>query len=419
MQKKNIFFKSFIYLCLVAVLFISGCAQKMNNSMHKKAGLPDNCKKNSSIPSIRCASTTSAHFDKQGTLWVAWYASGHVYVSRSNDKGQSFNQPVTVNRIPEFVYARGENRPKMAFGANGEIYLSWTQKLTEKRFSGYIRFSRSIDGGKRFSDPVTVNDHLEVTSHRFDALAVNKKGNIYIAWLDKRDLLAAEKAGKKYNGAAVYYALSTNNGKSFHKNKKIADNSCQCCRVAMAIDNKQLPVIAWRHIFGDNIRDHGIVSFSTPDQAKKFKRLSYDNWYIEGCPHHGPAISIANDDVYHTTWFNNATERHGLFYANSKDQAASFSTPLNFGDYEKSAAHPHVLSRGKQVYIVWKEFDGKKSYLYFKQSNDSGQSWSSPIMLAMASAPSDHPFVISDGKDVYASWHRIGEKYRLLKISKQ
>ena len=393
-----------------------GYSKGMDPSMHRNATVPDNCKK-IKIPTLQCAPTTSAHFDKKGVLWVAWSSSGHVYVSRSNDKGKTYNPPVSVNRTPELVYAKGENRPKLAFGNNDEIYVSWTKKLTEKRFSGHIRFSRSIDGGKFYSDPVTVNDHLEITSHRFDSIAVNKKGDIYIAWLDKRDLLAAKRAGKKYNGSALYYAVSTDEGRTFLKNKKIADTSCECCRTAIAIDTDQLPVIVWRHIFGDNIRDHGIVKFSQRNQPGKMKRLSYDKWHIEGCPHHGPSISIAADGIYHTTWFNNAPERHGLFYANSTDKTATFSTPINFGNYDKSAAHPHVLSRGKQVYIVWKEFDGKQSSLYLKQSYDSGRSWSKPKQLATTTATTDHPFVISDRQNVYASWHKIGENFNLLKIS--
>jgi len=169
-----------------------------------------------------------------------------------------------------------------------------------------------IDGRKHFSEPVTVNDDHEITGHRLDALAANRRGDIYIAWLDKRDLLVAKVAGKKYTGAALYYALSTVRGKTFHKNKKIADSTCQCCRVAIAIDHKQLPVIVWRYIFADNIWDHAIVNFKQADQADKPIRLSHDNWHIEGCPYHGPAISIA-DGVYHVTWFNNAPQAHGLY----------------------------------------------------------------------------------------------------------
>ena len=113
-----------IFLSLVAwiVVLQPSYSKGMDPSMHRNATVPDNCKKNA-IPTLKCAPTTSAHFDQKGILWVAWYTSGHVYVSRSNDKGKTFNPPVTVNRTPELVYAKGENRPKLAFGNNNEIYV--------------------------------------------------------------------------------------------------------------------------------------------------------------------------------------------------------------------------------------------------------------------------------------------------------
>ena len=408
----------FSLLCVGLILSQPGVAMKMDHSKHKNSAVPEVCRNKNAIPTIQCASTTTAAFDKKGKLWVTWYKTGHVYVSQSDNKGKTFTPPVIVNRTPEIIYAKGENRPKIAFGNKNEIYISWTQKLTEKRFSGHIRFSRSVDGGKLFSNPITVNDHREVTSHRFDAMAVNKKGHIYIAWLDKRDLLEAKKADKKYNGAALYYALSTDAGKTFNPNKKIADNSCECCRVVMAMDNRELPAIAWRHIYGDNIRDHGIVNFNKENQANKPKRLSHDHWKIDGCPHHGPAISIADDGIYHNTWFNNAEKRHGLFYARSKNNGNSYSEPMNFGNYDKAAGHADVLSFGQKVYIVWKEFDGKNSTVYLKRSTDEGGSWSKPEMLVKSLLSSDNPFLIREDKNIYLSWHRMGKAYQLLPVEK-
>ena len=422
MKKTNIIYSQFFYLTIflsvVGFYYKSSYAQSQHNhSIQKTTSVNKVCNNSGAYPDLRCALAPSVLFDKQGRAWVVWVYADHVYVSQSNDKGQSFNAPVKVNSVPEKIYAKGENRPKIAFGPKNEIFISWTKKITQKRFSGDIRFSRSVDGGKHFSNPITVNDHRKLTSHRFDAMSVNQKGDIYIAWLDKRDLLAAQKAGVKYNGAALYYALSTDDGKTFRKNKKIADNTCQCCRVAMAIDEKQLPVIVWRHIFSDNVRDHGIVNFSKADHANMPLRLSYDNWKIKGCPHHGPAISVTDDGVYHTTWFNNAPESHGLFYANSKNRAANFSKPINFGDYKKSASHPHVLSIDERVYIVWKEFDGKYSSLNLMMSSDAGESWSEPKQVMKTAAVSDHPFLINDEENIYISWHRSGEEYRLIRVS--
>ena len=45
-------------------------------------------------------------------------------------------------------------------------------------------------------------------------------------------VIAAGK-GAKYRGAAVYFAVSDNQGASFRGDFKLADYSCECCRIAM------------------------------------------------------------------------------------------------------------------------------------------------------------------------------------------
>lgn len=350
-------------------------------------------------------------FDEKGRLWRVLAREGHVLVSHSDDGGKSYSNPVKVNAEPEGILGDGENRPKIIV-LKGVVYVSYTQGLA-KPMTGNIRFSRSVDGGETFSQPITVNDNLEIISHRFEAMGVNDRGQVYIAWLDKRDLSAAAKKGEKYTGLGVYYAVSDDNGVSFHPNVKAADHACECCRVAMAMDSDGTPVIAWRHVFGKNVRDHAMLRL---DGKSQLTRLSHDNWEVDACPHHGPAASIASDGVYHFVWFDNAHERHGLFYAHSTDQGKNFSSPLNFGNFKAQASHPHVLSMGKRVFIAWKEFDGETTSIYLINSSDGGNHWSAPRKIASTSDTSDHPFLIADGKNAFLSWSAAKEGFRLIAL---
>ncbi|MBI5435837.1 MAG: exo-alpha-sialidase [Nitrosomonadales bacterium] len=357
----------------------------------------------------------TATFDAKGRLWLASVKDGHVMVSHSDDQGKTFSTPVSVNPEPEFVAADGENRPKILVAGNGNIYVSYTQSL-ETPFAGNVRFSRSVDGGKSFSSPVTVNDNLELFTHRFDSMGVNERGQIYIAWLDKRDASDANKKGEKYSGITIYYAVSDDEGKSFYANIKAADHSCECCRVAMAMDTDGTPVIAWRNIFGKNVRDHAMLRLDGKSQPI---RLSYDNWKVDACPHHGPAASIARDGVYHFVWFNNAPERHGLFYAHSSDQGKSFSSPLNFGNFKAQASHPTVLSLGKRVFIAWKEFDGEATGIYLIQSENGGNLWSAPRKIASSADKSDNPLLIDAEGKAYLSWNTVAEGYHLIALPEE
>ncbi|MDH5517038.1 MAG: glycoside hydrolase [Gammaproteobacteria bacterium] len=354
-------------------------------------------------------------FDTNGRLWLAWAFGGHVYVNFSDDKGNSYSPPVIVNKTPEPIAAKAESPVKIALDEEGNIFVSWTMKLA-KRFSGHIRFSRSTDNGVNFSSPITVNDHLEITSHRFQSMALNDRGEIFIAWLDKRDLLAAKKTGNPYTGAAVYYTYSDNQGKSFQPNIKIADSSCECCRTAMAIDKDGMPVILWRHIFDKNTRDHALVKLTDKSLVGKVRRASFDNWQVDGCPHHGPDISVGDDGIYHLTWFNNAPERHGLFYANSDDQGKTFSHLISVGNYNARASHPQVLSSANHVYLLWKEFDGKQSQLISMHTIDNGKHWSAPKALIQSNSANEHPLLLQYNSQVYAAWHRRGEDYRLIAL---
>lgn len=360
----------------------------------------------------RQPAAVTATFDAKGRLWLSSVKDGHVMVSYSDDQGKTFSTPALVNPEPEFIAADGENRPKILVAGNGNIYVSYTQSL-ETPFAGNIRFSRSVNGGKSFSTPVTVNDNLELFTHRFNSMAVNVRGQIYIVWLDKRDASDANKKGEQYTGITVYYAVSDDEGKSFHANIKAADHSCECCRVAMAIDTDGTPVIAWRNIFGKNVRDHAMLRLDGKSQPI---RLSFDNWEVDACPHHGPALSIARDGIYHFAWFSNAPERHGLFYAHSSDQGKSFSSPLNFGNFKAQASHPTVLSLGKRIFLAWKEFDGETTGIYLMHSNDGGKLWPAPRKIASTTDTSDYPMLIGDGKKVYLSWNTVQEGYRLIDL---
>ncbi|MDQ3268105.1 MAG: glycoside hydrolase, partial [Pseudomonadota bacterium] len=183
-----------------------------------------------------------ATFDASGKLWQASVKDDHVLVSKSDNQGKTFNTPVPVNLESELVAAVGENRPKILVGSNGNVYISYTRNL-ETPFAGNIHFSRSVDGGKSFSAPITVNNDLDPITHSFDAMGVNERGQIYIVWLDKRDISIATKNGEKYRGLAIYYAISDDDGITFHTNIKAADHSCECCRVAMAMDKDGIPII--------------------------------------------------------------------------------------------------------------------------------------------------------------------------------
>jgi hypothetical protein len=368
----------------------------------------------------------SVAFDNAGALWRASVHDGFVQVDKSSDLGKTFSKPVKVNVAAQKVAADGEARPKIALSPEGNIYLTWTEALS-KPFTGYIWFARSTDGGKSFEKPYVVHqDRAEIT-HRFDSLNLAPNGQITVTWVDKRDLEAAKKAGKKYDGAAIYYAVSTDKGASFKPEQKLADSTCECCRIVTTnkpdgTGSNSTVVALWRHVFEGSERDHMIAEIPANNKKAELHRATFGHWVIDGCPHHGAAIASGGEGKdwwgYHMAYFDGNDKKPGLYYSRMDGVAWASSPAKKFGDNSKQAGHPAILSGGENVWLVWREIkDGNNSILGMF-SEDGGRSWNDAKTLANVSDKADYPILIQHKKQAYLVWNTQQDGFQVIALRK-
>jgi hypothetical protein len=388
-----------------------------NNHQEAKASLLAECHEPSALPSVHCGRSPSIAMDEQGTAYIVFSQHGHVYLTTSADFGKTYRTPVAVNTRPEAIYDDGENRPKIVVGKDSQLYVSWTHK-TPGRYSGDVRFSRSLDGGQNFSEPVTINSDKQLISHRFDTLVQDDSGRLYIFWIDKRDQVQAKKTNEVYPGAAIYYRYSDDQGASFQPDIKWVDQSCECCRIAAAVDKRGKVAILWRHVFPGNIRDHAIsyVEAEMPAAHAKPVRATQDNWHLEGCPHHGPDLSFDANHRAHMVWFTQGDVNKGLVYG-QYDFARQETTSIKSIDARPSSSRPQVQVHGQKVFILWKRFNADKMELMLLRSPDTGKTWDAEQIIASTHQDSDHPDLISAGAKLFATWHTQAEGLRWMELN--
>jgi hypothetical protein len=362
---------------------------------------------------LACASAAMPFMDARGILWVVWSAGGSVSVARSADAGLSFGPAVEVGRHGAYLDLGADAKPQIVVDANGRAIVAYGV-FKDKNWNAQVLVSTSSDGGATFSPPRSLSS--DPASQRFPALAISADGTVIATWLDKRTTDAASKRGLKQDGAAIAYARSTDGGASFHAEAIAQDRTCECCRLGMAFDAQQRPVVLFRSIFDDRERDHAVLTFSAKGDAGPAYRVAADHWAIEGCPHHGPSLAVSSDGAYLAAWFTLGQAREGLFFARSGDGGRTFSSPVAVGDADRQAGRPFLLARGQSVWLVWKEFDGKRIFVMVRKSQDGGRSWSNDRQAAETAGYADHPVLVSDRQHVYLSWMTRGEGYRLMKL---
>lgn len=348
----------------------------------------------------------SAAFDAHGRLWAAYREGGHVMVSRSQDLGRTWSAAQAVNARPEAIAAEGDSRPKLAIGPSGDVHVTWTQPLA-RPFTGFVRYARSTDGGGSFAEPVTVHTDRREITHRFDAIAVDREGRVFIAWIDKRD----REGAPGYRGAAVYFAVSDDGGATFRGDYRVAHHSCECCRLALAPLADGGVAALWRHVFEPNVRDHAWTRLRADGTVDEVRRATFDDWRLGACPHHGPSIAQDAAGALHAVWFTGAPGGEGIFYGRLGPQGVEGRTRVG-GD---AAEHADIAVAGRQVAIAWKEFDGQRSTLRAMRSDDAGATWREQ-QLASSDGPTDQPKVlVHDGRFV-AFWNTRDEPLRVVAL---
>ncbi|WP_240141481.1 sialidase family protein [Nitrosomonas sp. HPC101] len=379
------------------------------------SGASDSTRQSSATQASKSARTALAvgvTLDQEGRLWLVKVVDQHLLVFRSEDNGKYFSRLATITPVPENIGGDGENRPKIQVARDGTVLVTWTELLVEK-YAGNIKFSRSIDSGRTFSEPIILNDDGRVTSHRFDSLAIDGKGRVVVAWLDARDRDAAREKGEAFRGVSLYSSQSFDNGAHFEPNRQIHPHTCECCRTALAWTSAG-PVVLLRNIFDTNTRDFAVASLDKVEEG--VKRVTRDEWQIDACPHNGGSLATNGKEHLHLTWFTSGTVAQGQFYKRISDNQES--EPMVLGDMDAQPNHAAVVAYGETVLLTWREFDGNVYSTMMMFSNDSGETWSEPWRLMLSAGANDYPIpLISDSKALVV-WNTENEGLRVIPVEK-
>jgi hypothetical protein len=350
-----------------------------------------------------------------GALWLAGLnTEGQLFVqnARAPAAGAAlqWSAPRVLNTAGDPISADGENHPKLLFGPNATVLIAYTQPLPTPN-TGYVRLLRSVDGGQTFAAPVTVHADRQEITHRFESLAFDAQGALHTVWIDKRDLAAAPKVGGKssYRGAAIYRNVSLDGGATFGPDLKLADHTCECCRIALGLGSDGVLRAMWRHVFAPNVRDHAIAALLPAGEAPVV-RATFDEWKVDGCPHHGPGLAAAGDG-FHTVWFGirqqGGESVPGVRYARlNADGSPQPETVRLLPDAR--AEHASVMANGPRVAVVWRSSEGMTSTLKAWLSSDGGQTFREHT-LGQAQGANDFPRLVQQGPRMAVVWRNTSE----------
>jgi hypothetical protein len=329
-------------------------------------------------------------------IYIAWRDERNgdpdIYFANSTDGGNTFS---ANKRINDDIGSTIQSKPSVAVDGTDKIYLAWT----DSRNNDYdIYFSNSTDGGNTFSANIRINDDISSTNQYQPSIAVDGTGNIYIAWMDERN-----------SDRDIYFVNSTDGGNTFSTNKMVNDDggSTLQSHPSIAVDNVGNIYISWEDNRNGN---YDIYFTNSTDEGNTFSPNKKVNDDGGGAGQHETSIAGDGSDNIYIAWQDGRNGNWDIYFANSSDGGDTFMINKKVNDdvINASQSNPSIAADGTGiVYIAWMDNRNGDNDIYFTTSTDGGNTFSSDKKLNddVGVAEQRYPSVAVDiAGNIYIVW---------------
>jgi hypothetical protein len=350
-----------------------------------------------------------------GTVFVAWveHRAGReadVWLAHLDAEAKPLGAPVRVNAKAGEATAWHGDPPTLAVAPDATIYVGWTARVPNAKHANTLYLSASHDGGRSFNAPVKVNDDERPASHGMHSLAAAPDGRIYMAWLDERNVAPPPppqpNSGQKHveSNSEIFFAASTDGGRTFGANQRIASEVCPCCKTSLAVGADGRLYASWRQVLPGEFR-HIAVASST-DGGRTFSQpaiVNDDKWQIAGCPVSGAALAPRTDGTLSVLWYTaGEAGPPGLYRAESRDGGRTFA-PRTALARSSGRGTPVLLAGGDDnLRAVWEERgEGSSTHIATAHLKIDGRE--TPASDTLASA-GELPVATRTGEQVFVAY---------------
>lgn len=286
--------------------------------------------------------------------------------------------------------------PSMAALEDGTLAAHWLARSGSGPYAYDVLLSVSRDGGLRWSEPVRPHGDGTESEHGFASL-VPAGQSFEVVWLDGRGTVAEPPRPMTLRHAALgrdgVAAADT----------LIDESVCDCCQTdAVRLADGSL-LVAYRDRSPGEVRD--IATARLEDgRWREQGRVHEDGWRIDGCPVNGPALAARGQTVA-CAWFTRPGSEGGeVRLAFSRDSGRNFADPIRVDGGDPAGRVDLVMLDDGSALVSWLEL-GEPPAIRIRRVPPTGPpDEPRTISETAATRSSGFPRMARLGQEVLVAW---------------
>jgi hypothetical protein len=230
------------------------------------------------------------------------------------------------------------------------------------------------------------------------AIAVNGL-NIYVVWEDQ----------EQWSPQDIYFRKSDDGGATWTPKENLTNNEGYSSSPAIAVDGQSIYVVWQDNVPGSDMSDE--IYFKKSDDGgitwTAGKRLTNNRVSTQL-----PAISVNGLNIY-VTWqdYDLKNQNYEIYFKKSDDGGDTWTPRRRLTYTMDQSLAPAIAAEGSNVYVVWEDYRPGIGHfqLYFKKSDDEGATWTTK-RLTWNAGDSFFPAMAVNGSNIYVVWqdYRLG-----------
>lgn len=263
------------------------------------------------------------------------------------------------------------------------LIAHWLVKSGADTYAYNVNIARSTDGGKSWGKPITPHRDGTQTEHGFVSLVPLKQGRVGAVWLDGRKFTSKghDGHGSSTDEMTLRYATIDGRG-NLADETEIDARACECCQTAAAATSEGL-IVAYRDRSEKEVRDISVARLVNGKWTKP-QTIYADNWEINGCPVNGPSVAASGSKVV-VAWFTGAKDKPTVKAVFSNDAGATVGGTIQVDDGKPIGRVETLMLADGSAVVVWLEKTDKGAEVRARRIHADGKRGAS-VTVAESSA---------------------------------